>query len=117
MLRAWQINEVHKLFEAGHTQRSIAAKTGLARKTIQRVLRGPRPGYEAEGCQEVENSLDIFTGPIGRCPTCGAMVHIPCFGCQIQAKKEADKRLQDYRRLEREGRVVPLRRLIAGNVQ
>jgi hypothetical protein len=112
MLRLWQIEEVFKLAEEGHKQRAIAEKTGLARKTIQRILSGERPDYQAEG-YEVEHSLDVFTGPIARCPTCGGKVHMPCFACEVRAKKEVDKRVRDYRQLQQQGRVAPLSRLLA----
>ena len=74
---------VLELRRKGLSIRQIVASTGLSRSSISRISRS------AEGT--LPNAR-----PLGRCPTCGAMVRLPCLACSLRAadarRKEAWRR-------------------------
>jgi len=74
------VNEISRLLaEDQLSQREIARRLEVSRGTVSRISTGKRSDHTAER-SEVENS-----GPPQRCPTCGAMVLMPCRGCRTRA--------------------------------
>lgn len=73
-----------ELRRKGLSVREIAAAVGLSRSSAARISRS------AEGSQ-------LNARPLGRCPTCGAMVRLPCLACSL---READARRKEAWREE-----------------
>lgn len=72
---------------AGVPQRKIAAKLGIARSSVQRIL-GGRSRHDVAGHVEPDADPD-FDGKAQRCEGCGRMVIFPagaseCLACQVE---------------------------------
>ncbi len=80
---------VLELRRKGLSIRQIVASTGLSRSSISRISRS------AEGTL-------LNARPLGRCPTCGAMVRLPCLACSLERASSATRQAwrQQFRRLE-----------------
>ena len=88
MLPQSKVEAVREMAAQGLSQRAIAQQSGVARMTVRRILSGERPDRAPSAA---DDDLGLFRGPVGRCPACGAKVHLPCLACEIAAKKEMER--------------------------
>lgn len=73
-------NEISRLLaEDQLPQREIARRLGVSRGTVSGISTGKRSVRTAKR-REIEDD-----GPPQRCPTCGAMVLMPCRSCRTRA--------------------------------
>lgn len=79
--------EVQRLLAEGRlSQREIAGRLGVSRGTVNAIALGKRPARLPRQSRPPE----VFfppEGPVGRCPTCGGLVHMPCLACGLRAMK------------------------------
>lgn len=79
MLEWNQVETVQRMLANDISQREIARLTGISRDTIRRIFKGewqPRP--------EPVAAPFVLTHSVGRCPTCGGRVRLPCLACRIR---------------------------------
>ncbi|NLE38184.1 MAG: helix-turn-helix transcriptional regulator [Pirellulaceae bacterium] len=96
------IDRIRRLLaERKLSERKIAALVGVSRGTVAGVARGDRPDYEAMRRKRQEQKDPLPRGPLGRCPTCGGKVYMPCRLCQMRAA------LADWPPSPRDERPVP----------
>ena len=87
------IDRIRRLLaERRLSQRKIAAIVGVSRGSVAGVARGDRPDYEAIRRKRQEQKDPLPRGPLGRCPTCGGKVYMPCRLCQIREQLAAQPR-------------------------
>ena len=78
-------DEIERLLGEGNiSQRKIAARLGVSRGTVNAIARGKRPDYRARRRQRDDDFI-APSGPVARCPTCGAKVVMPCLACRVRA--------------------------------
>ena len=84
MLTAGTIRWIKRLAGEGLSRRAISQATGVARNTIADILGADRV---AEEIRDTLYDVDdpIFTDPPRRCPSCGAVVFMPCLACGLRA--------------------------------
>lgn len=83
MLSKIAVDEVKQLLAQGSmSQRQIAKRTKISRSSVALIANGRRPEYPLRG--EDEDEYWHEEGPIGRCPTCGGRVHLPCRLCRVR---------------------------------
>jgi len=130
MLPQSVIDAIRELLAQGDlSQRKIALRLGVGRGTVAAVASGrrkdhvpPRPDEDDELPQR---------GPVGRCPSCGGWVHLPCRLClarqriarrRLHQRRPIDLRPQEPIRLELRGaalrryRAVHARRMRQGEL-
>lgn len=91
MLSVYKLLEIHELLQAREiSQREIARRLQVSRSTVAAVAAGRRP-IESLLQRAAEQFPDDDAGPVGRCPTCGGKVMIPCRACWVRAIKQPDK--------------------------
>ena len=79
------IDQIRRLLaERKLSQRKIAALVGVSRGSVAGVARGDRPDYEAIRRKRQALKDPLPRGPLGRCPTCGGKVYMPCRLCQMR---------------------------------
>ncbi len=104
------VKETERLLAEGSlSQRKIAATVGISRATVSAIASGKRRDYEARLLARAGEFEPL--GPLGRCPTCGGMVHMPCRSCRIETMRELEREVLRLRR--RRAREQALRRLLA----
>ena len=92
MLPQAMIDEIDRLLATGtYSMRSIARMTGVSRGTVATVVHGTRREY---GSREAESQAaeEEATGPMKRCPECGAMARVPCRACRQRKAMRAGGR-------------------------
>ncbi len=81
------VTRIRALLTQGElSQRKIAVQTGVSRGTVNAIAQGKRP----EGAVRRQRQHRDFVPPGGlprRCPSCGALVQMPCLACQLRAMK------------------------------
>lgn len=84
MLTAGTIRWIKRLASEGLSRRAISQATGVARNTIADILGADRV---AEEIRDTLYDVDdpVFTDPPRRCPSCGAVVYMPCLACGLRA--------------------------------
>ncbi len=88
MLPVYKLIEVHELLQAGQiSQREIARRLRVSRSTVSAVSKGQRP-LESLLQRAAETFADQEGGPVGRCPTCGGKVTMPCRACWVRAARQ-----------------------------
>jgi hypothetical protein len=109
MIAPEKIVEVERLLNAGAwSQRRIAKMVGISRAVVGAIAAGSRPDYEARRLARQDEAHEPL-GPKGRCPSCGAMVYLPCLGCKVRSLKEAEREAaRESRRRERAAAVRQL---------
>ena len=86
------VDEIERLLqEGGLSQRMIARRVGVSRGTVNTIARGQRPDYRARRRQRADDFV-APSGPVCRCPTCGARVQMPCLACRVRAIRESRRR-------------------------
>ena len=82
------VQEVRRLLAGGgFSHRKIAKITGISRGTVGAIASGRRRDHESSRPLE-GGEFPEATGPLRRCPGCGAMVYMPCRLCGTRALKE-----------------------------
>ncbi|MCE5268299.1 MAG: hypothetical protein LLG00_10485 [Planctomycetaceae bacterium] len=77
------VADIRRLLEEDrYSQRQIARMLGVSRGSVCAIASGRRPDYESLP-KPVDDLLEP-AGPPERCPTCGAMVYMPCVLCHLQ---------------------------------
>ena len=79
MVSAEQVDLVKRLARQHYSQRAISRATGLARETVRRIIGGKRREPRDEPAP-----IPKFAREARRCPTCGALVHPPCWACHVR---------------------------------
>ena len=64
----------------GLSIREIARRTGVSRTSVHAI------------CADLEDALEDRR-PIGRCPTCGRLVKLPCLACRVEQAPRQRKEL------------------------
>lgn len=83
------VHWIKRLAGEGLSQRAINRATGVSRETIRRILSGAHAENPLrDTLYDIDNP--IFTGPVERCPGCGAKVYMPCLACQVRKQKRAN---------------------------
>ncbi len=91
MLTPELVERIRGLLADGRmSRRGIAHELRVSRGSVNAIAHGRRSDYAAR-CQDRTISLETPTGPIERCPGCGARVQMPCLACRLRA-------LQQFRR-------------------
>ncbi len=81
-----KIAEIRRLLhESPLSQRQIAQQLGVSRGTVNAVATGRlRRRLQSEFAAPPPDPLHP-TEPPQRCPTCGALVYMPCVACRVRA--------------------------------
>ena len=83
MIPASVVEEVKRLLAEGRlSQRKIARQTGVSRGSVGLIAQGKRPDYQPR--RDLKEDLLGPAGPPERCPSCGAMVYVPCRLCRLR---------------------------------
>lgn len=111
MIASEKVLEIRRLLaQKQHSQRDIAALTGISRATIGAIAAGKRADYEEREARRAADG-DLWgesVGPLVRCPGCGGRVHLPCRLCQVRIRQEQQRQTRRARR--QRARFVLLRR-------
>jgi hypothetical protein len=91
------------LVEGRHSQRRIARMTGVSRYTVWAIANGKRPDCKQQRQAKQKAAGAPFSGPAQRCPTCGAMVQLPCLACVIRERKQKGQLSSPFGGVEGEG--------------
>jgi len=95
------VDEIERLLHEGSlSQRKIARRVGVSRGTVNAIARGQRPDYRALRRERVDE-FAAPSGPVTRCPTCGARVQMPCLACRVRALQESRRRSRRECRFDR----------------
>ncbi len=87
MISVYMVNDIRNLLAEGNlSQRKIANQLGVSRGTVSAIACGKRHDYTVR-CRQRPHDDFAPTGPVRRCPECGAMVLMPCLACRIRAMK------------------------------
>jgi len=109
MIALVKVKEIERLLaQGGLSQRKIAVQVGVSRATVSAIVNGSRPDYQARAQAIADVALP--NGPLGHCPTCGAMVYLPCRLCHVRQKMRGEDELLAKRR--RQAREQAVRRLL-----
>ncbi len=82
LVKEEQVKEA--LREGKLSQRKIAEQVGISRTTVNAIACGRRPRKRGQGWP-ASGGFVAPSGPACRCPTCGAMVKMPCLRCHLRA--------------------------------
>jgi hypothetical protein len=86
------VDEIERLLSKGDlSQRKIARRVGVSRGTVNAIALGKRPDYRARQRERADDFV-APCGPPRRCPSCGAMVEMPCVACRVRAYQESRRR-------------------------
>jgi hypothetical protein len=106
MIRLAVVDEIQRLLDQGElSQRKIALRLGVSRGTVNAIALGKRPDYRARQPSR-EGEFPSPCGPAARCPSCGAMVYMPCLACRVRAMKAERRRPRDERAADRRQRAA-----------
>lgn len=90
MLPVFKLIEVHELLQSGqYSHREVARRASVSRSTVAAVAHGRRP-LETLLEREAEAYPDELAGPVGRCPSCGGKVMLPCRACFVRSLKQPE---------------------------
>ena len=94
MIEPETIQRVSRLLATGqYSQRTISRLAGVSRATVRQIARGLYDDRVASMIDDdLETDLVEPQRPYVRCPTCGGRVWMPCVLCQMQARRERDRR-------------------------
>jgi hypothetical protein len=110
MIEAAKIKEAERLLAEGvWSQRKIAKMVGISRAVVGSIAAGTRPDYDARRQARHEEEHEPL-GPVGRCPGCGMMMHMPCRLCKVRELKAMDREIA--RAARRREQAASLRRLL-----
>ncbi len=110
MLPLGKVKEAERLLAEGRlSHRKIALLVGISRATVGTIAAGRRPDYEARWAARAAANEPL--GPLGRCPGCGGLVHMPCRLCRVRQWKAQHQALA--RAVRQQTRTLALKRLVA----
>ena len=76
------VQEVRRLLAEGKlSYRKIAKVAGVSRGSVSLIASGKRPDYKPRK----NLAQEVPCGPPERCPSCGALVYMPCRLCRLRA--------------------------------
>jgi hypothetical protein len=74
--------EAIRLLGRGLSLKQVSQRTGVSRSVLCRVRKG-----ESWRRRNFGSKAAIFSGQSkGRCPTCGAVVYLPCLACKLRGE-------------------------------
>lgn len=92
------IMEVERLLAGGTlSQKKIAAVTRVSRGLVSAIASGKRRIKQKRLVRKPDSNVGtdenghLFyypSGPMARCPVCGAVVRTPCLACQIENREQ-----------------------------
>jgi len=86
MLSPDRVEQVRRMLAAGELSlREIARRTGVSRGTVSNIAHGRTNPVRRRKTTTADDSPWPEDSPYGRCPTCGALVRIPCLACRVRA--------------------------------
>ena len=95
------VAEVESLLcEADLTYRNIAERTGISHGSVSLIARGRRPSHLLY--RGGDDDLSAPCGPKARCPSCGAMIYLPCRSCRLRAVLERTPRTSPAQGIQEE---------------
>jgi hypothetical protein len=81
MIPVEKLEEIRALLAEGKlSQRAIARKVGVSRGTVAAIASRKRPCYE----RRLAEDPSATSRRRGRCPTCRAIVLLPCLACLVR---------------------------------
>jgi hypothetical protein len=86
MLKAWQVGHIRYHLKSGRSQRWIAHHARVARGTVFAIARREHKAerqLRAQTAALAALELPDLNQPPRRCPTCRALVYMPCLACSI----------------------------------
>jgi hypothetical protein len=90
MLALEKVRQIEQLLADGElSQRQIARRAGVSRGSVATIALGRRPDYEALRREKAEREIPAPSGPPRRCPTCRALVRMPCVACRVRRDASA----------------------------
>jgi transcriptional regulator with XRE-family HTH domain len=86
MLTPAQIEYIQHLLSNNQemTYRAIAVRAGVSRRTVSQVAKGRRQANHRQDAAWSDSLVYEPAANIGRCPTCGSRVVLPCVACRAQ---------------------------------
>lgn len=84
MLTQERVDQIREMLAGGLNAREVAAMTGCARTTIQRIASGKRKDRTH---RDPVGHFNVRSSVHRRCPECGGMVLMPCMECRIEREK------------------------------
>ena len=82
------IPQILALLAAGWSYRDTARRLGVSVNTVYRARIGRLPAQRAAAALQIAGRPPIpdpwSPRPKSRCPTCGGMCEMPCYGCYIR---------------------------------
>jgi predicted RNA-binding Zn-ribbon protein involved in translation (DUF1610 family) len=106
MLTPAQIEYIQHLISSNEesSYRDIATRAGVSPRTVSLVAKGRRQADRRQDASRGDSLMYEPAANIGRCPTCGSRVVLPCVAC----------RAQRYRRFHTWGRTCSLATVARG---
>ena len=83
MLSEHTARAVLQRLAAGQSQREVARAVGIARSTVQRIVRGDGPHADISQAHLEPDPDPDYPGKPFRCPGCGALVTGYCVACGL----------------------------------
>lgn len=86
-----KVAEIKRLVAEGHTANKVAAMARVSRSFVQNVIAGRRKENATRklGRPASDKPPELATSSIAvRCPTCKALVYMPCVLCSIVLNPE-----------------------------
>lgn len=110
MIPSWIVGEIETLLAEAVPYRTIAARLGVSRNTVQRIANGSRPDYaHLKKVNGTGGASQHGAKPPRRCNSCGAMVTLPCLACAIRARMQyGPVRHQENSRLDTDYQSIAL---------
>lgn len=88
MISPMVVAEIQRLLlEKTYSHRAIGRMLGISRNTVGSVALGRHRNIDAPSRDDEEEEP---AGPPARCPTCGALVYLPCRLCRLQNELRAN---------------------------
>jgi len=85
MISKAQFNAIVELLAVrAHSYRSIVKRTGTSRGTVGTIAQGRHPYQHNRVATTGQVAVLPLVGPIGRCPTCGRSIVLPCLACRTK---------------------------------
>ena len=90
-----QYNLVKRIVSSGGSFREASIEAGVSQDTVARIVYSDAPVHISPGGQPTEPELGMgqvvlfhCASPVGRCPTCGRRIKLPCLACQLAEQKQ-----------------------------
>lgn len=108
MIAIAKFQETRRLLALGNlSQRRIAAIVGVSRATVSAIAKGT---YRLRDQRRNREEDFLPRGPVSRCPSCGALVQLPCLACRVEELKNRQRQI--LRAARQKARERALRQLL-----